>query len=48
MLLCTWYDGFASWETSRAPAAAARENFRRRHALTASTWAIATRLVPPS
>ncbi len=47
MLLCTWYDGFASWETSRAPPAAARENFRRRHALTASTWAIATRLIQP-
>jgi hypothetical protein len=47
MLLCTWYDDFASWEASRAPPDEARENFRRRHALTANTWAIAARLVPP-
>lgn len=45
MLLVTWYDGFASWETSRAPAPEARENFRRRHELTAGTVAFATRLV---
>ena len=47
MLLVTWYDGFASWETSRTPAPAARENFRRRHALTGGTVAYATRLVLP-
>lgn len=47
MLLVTWYDGFASWETSRTPAPAARENFRRRHALTGGTVAYAARLVPP-
>ncbi len=47
MLLVTWYDGFASWETSRTPAAAARDNFRRRHALTGGTVAYAARLVPP-
>jgi len=45
MLLVTWYDGFASWESSRAPAPEARENFRRRHALTAGTVAYATRLI---
>ena len=45
MQLVTWYDGFASWETSRAPAAEAAENFRRRHALTLTTYAVATRLV---
>lgn len=45
MLLLTWYDGFASWETSRQPAPAARENFTRRHALTRSTIAYATRLM---
>lgn len=46
MLLVTWYDGFSSWETSRAPAPEARENFRRRHQLTAGTIAYATRLHP--
>jgi hypothetical protein len=45
MLLVTWYDGFASWETSRTPAPQASENFRRRHALTGGTVAYATRLV---
>lgn len=45
MLLVTWYDGFASWETSRAPAPEARRNFQRRHALTSGTVAYATRLV---
>ncbi len=44
MLLVTWYDGFASWETSRAPAPEARDNFRRRHQLTTGTVAYATRL----
>lgn len=45
MLLVTWYDGFASWQTSRQPSAAAAANFRRRHALTLRTSAIATQLV---
>jgi hypothetical protein len=45
MLLCTWYDGLASWQASRSPAPAATENFRRRHALTAGTIAYATRLI---
>ncbi len=45
MLLLTWYDGFASWETSRQPAPAARENFLRRHQLTRGTIAYATRLM---
>jgi len=45
LMLVTWYDSFDSWETSRQPAPAARENFQRRHALTLSTYAVATRLV---
>jgi hypothetical protein len=45
MLLLTWYDGLGSWQTSRQPAPDARENFRRRHALTAGTIAYATRLL---
>jgi hypothetical protein len=45
MLLVTWYDGFGSWETSRHPAPAARENFLRRQELTHGTIAYATRLV---
>lgn len=45
MLLVTWYDGFGSWETSRQPAPAARDNFLRRHELTHGTIAYATRLV---
>ncbi len=45
MLLVTWYDGLQSWQTSRRPPDAARDNFRRRHELTRSTIAIATRLV---
>jgi hypothetical protein len=47
MLLVTWYDGLESWQTSRAPPPEARDNFRRRHALTYSTAAVATRLVEP-
>ena len=47
MLLVTWYDGFASWQASRTPAPEARDNFRRRHALTAGTVAYATRLLAP-
>lgn len=47
LLLVTWYDGFASWEASRAPAPAARDNFRRRHALTGGSVAYAARLIPP-
>jgi hypothetical protein len=46
MLLLTWYDGFASWQASRAPAPDARRNFLRRHQLTAGTIALATRLLP--
>jgi len=45
MLLCTWYDGLQSWQASRTPAPEARANFAARHALTASTWALATQLV---
>jgi hypothetical protein len=45
MLLCTWYDGLESWQTSRTPAPAATENFRRRHELTSGTIAFATRLI---
>ncbi len=45
MLLLTWYDGLASWQTSRQPSPEAREKFRQRHALTAGTIAYATRLV---
>lgn len=46
MLLCTWYDGLNSWQASRTPAEAARDNFRRRHTLTKGTIAYATRLIP--
>ena len=45
MLLVTWYDGLQSWQTSREPPEAARENFGRRRELTRSTVAIATVLV---
>ncbi len=45
MLLVTWYDGLASWQTSRAPAPEAMENFRRRRELTQGTMAYATQLV---
>jgi hypothetical protein len=45
VLLCTWYDGLESWQTSRTPAPAATANFRRRHALTLGTIAYATRLI---
>ena len=45
MMLVTWYDGFDSWEISRNPAPAARENFSRRRDLTLQTYAVATRLV---
>lgn len=45
MLLVTWYDGLNSWQASRQPPQHARENFQRRHALTAGTVAYATRLV---
>ena len=47
MQLVTWYDGFDSWEKSRTPAPDAIENFRRRHALTSTSNAVATRLVQP-
>ncbi len=46
MLLCTWYDGFESWQVSRAPPPEAADNFRRRHALTTATIAYATNLIP--
>ncbi len=45
MLLLTWYDGLASWQSSRNPHPKAREIFRRRHALTEGTIAYATRLL---
>lgn len=46
MMLVTWYDGFSSWQLSRAPAPEATENFARRHALTQTTYAVATQLLP--
>ena len=45
MLLVTWYDGFASWQTSRQPSPAATDNFKRRAALTSGTVAYACRLL---
>ncbi len=45
MMLVTWHDGFASWERSRQPAPAAQQNFKQRHALTLTTYAVATRLL---
>jgi hypothetical protein len=47
MLLVTWYDSLESWQTSRSPHPQARENFRRRHAMTQGTIAYATRLLLP-
>ena len=44
MLLLTWYDGFQSWQASRAPHPDALANFQRRAALTGGTVAYATRL----
>ena len=37
--------GLDSWQTSRQPAPAARENFQQRHLLTQGTIAYATRLI---
>lgn len=48
MLLCTWYDGLESWQTSRSPPPEAADNFRRRHELTFGTIAYAANLVPAS
>lgn len=45
MLLCTWYDGLNSWQTSRNPPASASANFRDRSQLTLRTKAYATRLI---
>ena len=45
MLLCTWYDGLNSWQTSRTPAPEATANFRARGQLTLSTTPYATRLI---
>ena len=45
MLLCTWYDGLNSWQTSRNPDPQARANFQRRGELTHGTIAYATRLI---
>lgn len=47
MLLVTWYDTLTSWERSRSPAPAARENFALRAGLTRCALPIATRLVSP-
>lgn len=47
MLLVTWYDGLASWQTSRQPAPEAMANFLRRRELTGGTLALATRLLAP-
>ena len=46
MLLCTWYDGLQSWQTSRTPPGRAAEHFGKRHRLTRGTIAYATRLLP--
>jgi hypothetical protein len=48
LLLVTWYDGLASWETSRRPAQEAAENFQRRRTLTRATGAVAARLLVAS
>lgn len=45
ILLCTWYDGLNSWQTSRTPHPSASDNFRRRAQLTQRTKAYATRLI---
>ena len=45
MILCTWYDGLASWEASRNKPAAGRAHFARRWEITQSSIAFATRLV---
>ena len=45
MLLCTWYDGLNSWQTSRNPPSQASENFQARARLTLRTKAYATRLI---
>ncbi len=47
IMLLTWYDGFASWQTSRTPHPEAKENFSKRQALTLATSAMATRLESP-
>jgi len=47
MLLLTWYRNLTVWEASRQPSKESRERFRRRHALTIETVAIATRLFFP-
>ncbi|GIW12948.1 MAG: hypothetical protein KatS3mg062_0387 [Tepidiforma sp.] len=44
MMLITWYADLASWERSRQPAPAARENFQARARLTHWALPIATRL----
>ncbi|MGH7012401.1 MAG: hypothetical protein ACREEX_16320, partial [Caulobacteraceae bacterium] len=46
MLLITRYDSHADWEASRRPAAESAERFRRRYALTFSTFACSTLLAP--
>ena len=48
MLLVTWYDSLASWETSRKPPIEASENFQARSRLTLSTKPYATRLYVPN
>ncbi|MYD44321.1 MAG: hypothetical protein F4W90_10590 [Gammaproteobacteria bacterium] len=45
MLLCTWYDGLNSWQTSRTPTPEASQNFRARGAITLNTKPYATRLI---
>tara|TARA_X000000950_G_scaffold286357_1_gene395009 strand:+ start:253 stop:900 length:648 start_codon:yes stop_codon:yes gene_type:complete len=45
MLLLTRYEDFSVWEDSRKSAPEARDNFRRRHALTRSALPVATRLI---
>lgn len=44
MLLITRYADLSVWEASRHPAAEARDNFQRRHALTVEAKPIATQL----
>ncbi len=45
MLLITWYKDLAVWQASRQPPEEARENFKRRQALTLQAHPVATRLV---
>ena len=45
MLLVTWYENLAAWQTSRNPDPEAAGRFQRRRALTRHTVAFATTLL---